>query len=79
MASENLERNAATSRLTRPNDKATALDGRIATESAATTPHLAAPRPVFRDAPHLLASLPPADLICPHDVDNCVDNDCFEE
>ena len=33
MASENMERNAATSRLTRPTDKARAVDGRIATES----------------------------------------------
>jgi hypothetical protein len=33
MASENMERNAATSRLTRPNDKATAVYGPIATAS----------------------------------------------
>ena len=79
---ENMERNAATSRLTRPTDKARAVYGRIATERPAVRARRRLRRVklgVKAPSPSLLASPSSADLICPHDVDNCVDNDCCDE
>ena len=86
MATESMERNAATSRLTRPTAQARATHGRIATVTpvwrARTLLAWSArgqKAPVQARLLSLLACLPPADLNCPHDVDNYVENESSQE
>jgi len=77
-----MDRNAATSRLTRPTAQARATYRRIATATfglpvtdAASGRHDRSRCAVRALTRSLLACLPPADLNCPHDVDNYVDNE----